>query len=335
MVRQRIEDRPNYYYGQLLKEDDFVAEQDYHVRGRLRHNRTMHGTGIVTGLEVDASGDTAVAVGSGFAVDEEGREIILRERAILDLSKFAERDVLTITVSYLDEKPERESDKRTAYAVLSAVRQGEAVSGVTLAVVQLDDRAKVRPEAINRSVRKQAGLPPGSVTVVALEQHLQIGWLKMPFRPVPLDKDPEDKRELPPPFRVGATEARSHSEYQGKPNALGAGGTMGIPIPSGVRRILKLRIAGENNTDGVEVRLVVGGWDHAKQEHVRRNLVEARRDTNTHIEGKKPGSDGKTPYERDFPIADGEIDPEYSTLSLWLRGFGKTSVSLIAVQYSL
>jgi hypothetical protein len=68
---------------------------------------------------------------------------------------------------------------------------------------------------------------------------------------------------------------------------------------------------------------------------VRRNLVEARRDTNTHIEGRKPGPDGKTPYERDFPISDGEVDPEYSTLSVWLRGFGKTSVSLIAVQYSL
>lgn len=335
MVRQEIEDRQNYYYGQLLKEDDFLAEQEYHIRARQRHNRTMHGTGIVSGLEVDASGDSAVAIAPGFAVADDGREIIVRERAILDLSKCAERDVLTITLSYTDEKPRGENDKRITYAVVSAIRQGEPVSGLALAVVRLDDRAKVRADAIDRSARKYAGLPPGSVTVTALEPRLQTGWLKMPFRPMPLDHDPEDKREPAPPFRVGATEARSHTRLNGTENKLGAGGTMGIPIPSGVRRILRLRIAGENNSEGIELRLVVGGWDKEKKQHVRRNLVDARRDNNTHIEPTKAGPDGKTPYLQEFAVEDGEIDPEYSTLSLWLRGFGRTSVSLIAVQYAL
>ena len=30
--KQLMETHPNYYYGQLLHEGDFLAEQDYHVR---------------------------------------------------------------------------------------------------------------------------------------------------------------------------------------------------------------------------------------------------------------------------------------------------------------
>ena len=336
MVRHRIEELPNYYYGQLLTQEDFLAEQEFHVRARELHNRHFHGTGIVHGLDVDPSGDTAVSISTGLALDDRGREIRLHDAAILDLSKFSERDVLTISLSYEEEETDEETNRRTAYAVLAAVPQGEQIPGLTLAIVQLDDRAKVRADRINRSTRKFAGLPAGSVTVPALEPRLQSGWMRMPFRPFPLDKDPEDKDVLPPPFRVGATMAKSHSAINGVKNTLGAGETMSIPIPPGVRRIVKFRIAGEDNVDGIELLLVVGGWDAKNKDHVRRTLVDARREANAHLVGSQPTTpNAKSPYEKTWDIPDGDIDPEYSTLSLWLRGFGKTAVSLVAVQYSL
>ena len=154
MAKHRIEERPNYYYGQLLKEEDFLAEQEFHIRARENHNRHLHGSGIVYGLEVEPSGDTAVSISPGLAIDERGREIRLRDSAVLDLSKFAEKTVLTISVHYEDDKPEKESNRRSAYAVLGAIPQGEMVPGLVLAVVQLDERAKVRGSAINPSSRK-------------------------------------------------------------------------------------------------------------------------------------------------------------------------------------
>ena len=49
--------RVNYAHGQLLGVDDFRAEQDY-VRRRLsRHNRLLHGVGIVCGLDVTVERD--------------------------------------------------------------------------------------------------------------------------------------------------------------------------------------------------------------------------------------------------------------------------------------
>ena len=42
-IRTVIEQRPNYYRGQLLLEGDFLAEQTYHVEARQHHNRHLHG----------------------------------------------------------------------------------------------------------------------------------------------------------------------------------------------------------------------------------------------------------------------------------------------------
>ena len=78
--------RPHYFRGQLLLEDDFAAEQNYHVDARRRHVLALHGWGIVRGLEVRAAGDTAVSVAPGLAIDGYGNEIELRDATVLDLS---------------------------------------------------------------------------------------------------------------------------------------------------------------------------------------------------------------------------------------------------------
>ena len=92
-------ERPQYYTGKLLTAADFEAEQAY-VIGRLnRHNRLLHGIGIVRGLEVTAGLD-GIVLSPGLALDRLGREIVIGGpqslplpvncRAVLLLVSYAE-----------------------------------------------------------------------------------------------------------------------------------------------------------------------------------------------------------------------------------------------------
>ncbi len=74
--------RLNYFNGRLLSASDLTREQDYHLHARWRHNRLLHGQGIVTGLQVsvgDAAGGSTVTIQPGFAIDPLGREVVLGE----------------------------------------------------------------------------------------------------------------------------------------------------------------------------------------------------------------------------------------------------------------
>lgn len=76
------EKRPRYFSGQLLTASDFEAEQNYFLQKIRRHNRLLHGTGVVTGLEISVTGgadSSSVVISPGYAIDPEGRELIVRE----------------------------------------------------------------------------------------------------------------------------------------------------------------------------------------------------------------------------------------------------------------
>jgi hypothetical protein len=83
-------ERPRYLAGQLLTPQDLQAEQDY-VRARTRrHNRHLHGVGVVTGLDVavapgDDGGGWRVVVTPGFAIAPDGEEIEVPCRASVAL----------------------------------------------------------------------------------------------------------------------------------------------------------------------------------------------------------------------------------------------------------
>jgi hypothetical protein len=78
---QRPFDRVTYRDGQLLASRDL--QDDVRANQRLRglHTRYLHGTwGIALGFEVSAGvSDTAVRVGPGYAIDEQGHELVLAE----------------------------------------------------------------------------------------------------------------------------------------------------------------------------------------------------------------------------------------------------------------
>lgn len=71
-------ERTSFHSGQLLTAEDLNREQDYFRNKLKRHNRRLHGFGVVSGLRVSVAGGKVV-VEQGFALDCEGNEIAVRE----------------------------------------------------------------------------------------------------------------------------------------------------------------------------------------------------------------------------------------------------------------
>ena len=72
----RILKRPNFFSGKLLTADDLSQEQEYVLDKFKRHNRTLHGFGIISGLKVSAHAGQ-ITVAPGIALDCEGNELVV------------------------------------------------------------------------------------------------------------------------------------------------------------------------------------------------------------------------------------------------------------------
>lgn len=105
--------RLRYFDGLIMKEEEFILEQDYHIRMRRLHNRNLHDGGIISGLEVKL-GNTPneVLVTQGIALDRHfdqkfsedvSRELVLTDDCEVDLSSYQSGDQVWIWVSYAEE----------------------------------------------------------------------------------------------------------------------------------------------------------------------------------------------------------------------------------------
>src|SRR5260370_11687380 len=92
--------RPNYFTGELLKEEDFRAEQSYHIEMRRRLTNVLHEWGIAAGLSVTKEGDRKISVIPGVAIDALGREIVLHATDILEFSEYDPNAIVYLTLSY-------------------------------------------------------------------------------------------------------------------------------------------------------------------------------------------------------------------------------------------
>lgn len=72
-------ERVRYFPRQLLTADDMRAEQEYFRERQRRHNRFLHGWGVVCGLEVKAPAEKdsnrQVTVCPGYAITPQGDEV--------------------------------------------------------------------------------------------------------------------------------------------------------------------------------------------------------------------------------------------------------------------
>jgi hypothetical protein len=318
-----IEHRPHYYRGQLLLEDDFLAEQNYHVNARRRHDLNLHGWGIVHGLSISRESAKTIAINPGFAIDEAGYEIFVDATKQVNLAEFGSNELLRVSLAYeettgSDSGAAGQQKRRACCALITVSKAAGSGAGLTLATLQLDGQGNLSniDESERRYVRV---LAPGSITAADLHESLKKGWLKLPFRAVPLVNPPEGETGIPPAFRVGETEALSPDHEDANEKDRGAAGTMAIPIPPNVTQVTRLRIAGKTNEGEIFLKLFKGGWDPVKMKHVKESLVDQK-------------IVSSTPFLQNFDIHDTAFDLEYHTLSLWLRGTRRTAISLIAIE---
>ena len=319
-----INRKPAYRHGQLLLEDDFIDEQQFHVHARYQHASQLHGFGAVRGLEVTAAGDAAVSVSKGYAVDRRGREIELREPETLELHGLPPGALAWVTIGFRTEQSqagEGGADHRIdCYAVLR-IATGVELHDVRLASVQLDERGRLAHDAIHHAERDNLGsvIAPGSVTAEALDAQLRRDWVTLAFHPSSIPKDESDAQ---PAFRIGATEAQARRDLGGQPNTRGAAGTMAIVLPPGVRQLHRLRVAGAANEKKMVVRLLKGGFDPKTMKHARDELL---------VLEIGPGAYYETV---DIPAGHRSLADRHRTLSIDIRAEGYVRVSLIALDVS-
>lgn len=79
-------ERIRYFARQLLDEADFTQEQEYLRDKARRHNRVLHGWGVVSGLCVESGeAKSELTVGPGYALDSYGNEIVVDDEVTVDL----------------------------------------------------------------------------------------------------------------------------------------------------------------------------------------------------------------------------------------------------------
>jgi hypothetical protein len=97
--------RNRYFSGKLMSVDDFELEQTYQRTRLRRHNRLLHGVGIVRGLGIaleprQGGGEPAVVVSPGIAIAPDGEELVVCEPLTVDVCQG--RSVCYVTVALVE-----------------------------------------------------------------------------------------------------------------------------------------------------------------------------------------------------------------------------------------
>jgi hypothetical protein len=133
--------RNRYFTGKLLTGEDLTREQEYHRSKHRRHNRLLHGFGIVSGLEVSVESDgsrsdPAIHVSPGLAIDAYGEELVLCERTTTDACPDATTCYVTIG---LREQPDAATVDGEASTIeeSAAIAAAPEIPGGQLAIARL------------------------------------------------------------------------------------------------------------------------------------------------------------------------------------------------------
>jgi len=111
-------ERLQYFNGQRLFASDLDASEGFHREMRWLHNQSLHQPGVGAGYAVSGDkGAREVSVQPGYAIDAEGREIVLTQARTLTVPPVSGEEngkpaYYDLTVSYPNERDLEESETR-------------------------------------------------------------------------------------------------------------------------------------------------------------------------------------------------------------------------------
>jgi hypothetical protein len=267
--------RVNYFNGQFLRAQDFQDEQKYHLDHRWGHNKAFYSAGVAEGLAVTPTSNNQVIVEPGWALDEEGRELVLPAKQPLTLSGAAGHSV-AICIAYPD--PEVLSDPSTDPSTDPSVTSFTRIDGRALLIrvpgdadtrppqslllatvnietggaLALEDKrtwAGITTDHIQDNAITDEKIADGTIDEtklnVAAQQKLNAGirgWVRSPFFPNGFPRINE--------FQIKGTTAASGSG--------GASGFIAIQIPLGATALTGFRISGNLTAGEILIQLFLG-----------------------------------------------------------------------------
>jgi hypothetical protein len=129
----RFLERSRFFNGQRLFASDLQAVEEFNRLMREVHNLSLHGPGIGSGFAIAGNkGDRQVVIQPGYAIDNEGHEIVLGDTAIEPVPPVADDGFggavyFDLTVSYPDERALKTTETRDGIcAPRGAIRLREA-----------------------------------------------------------------------------------------------------------------------------------------------------------------------------------------------------------------
>jgi hypothetical protein len=108
--------RLRYFTGQVLNVEGLELEQQYFREKLKRHNRTLHGFGIVSGLRVTVKRG-AIIVAPGLALDCEGNELVVSSAQSLPVPAIESSSSAFVSLRYVEE----ETDFATAATITESL----------------------------------------------------------------------------------------------------------------------------------------------------------------------------------------------------------------------
>lgn len=307
--------RLNYFTHQFLREQDFQAEQAYHVAMRRQHNRLLHGWGVIEGFDVRKKSDHEIVIDPGIAIDNLGREIVLDGPVVRDISAFERNSHTYVAIAYDETKDEADHHSAggvdgytrvTESPVFSEHKHEPAKDGsvIALARVHLNENGSV--QRIEKEIRTT--LDAGSSAT---------GWMRLPFKPVRLEVLRIGEKLVPakqwePGIEFTIDVASSYCEKSAR-------GTMAIPVPPGASKVKAFRICGTTRGK-VELELVRTGWNIEENKGGHKVLLKRT------VEREW--------FDEHVPVEE-ELQPlnEFHSLAVSVIADGKTEIWLVAVRY--
>jgi hypothetical protein len=164
--------RLRFFPGQVLTAESFELEQQYFREKLKRHNRTLHGFGIVSGLKVIVQSGQII-VEPGLALDCEGNELVVSSTQTVVAAPTTDgRQSAYVCVSYVEEPTD---DIPQANEPAASTENGSAPSTITERVAVVLAHENCNRGHRHLRARWLACGKPHALTIAKLKPSSQ-GW---------------------------------------------------------------------------------------------------------------------------------------------------------------